>query len=115
MCAQCSGARIELAGFAHALQLPGSRLVLLGVANAIDLTARALPRLAALAVKPVLVPFPAYSCAQLEALLTQRLAALPGPVLAPQALRLLAKKVRRQLLCRAPLLACDLSSMTTRT
>jgi cell division control protein 6 len=74
--------------------------VLLGVANALDLTARALPRLAALAVAPVLVPFPSYSAAQLEALLTQRLAALPGPAFARQALRLLAKKVCGQLLWR---------------
>ena len=75
-------------------QLPGSRLVLVGIANSIDLTERALPRLASLGARPALVTFPSYSAAQLEALLTQRAAALPGPVFAPQALRLVAKKVR---------------------
>lgn len=74
-------------------QLPGSRLVLVGIANSIDLTERALPRLASLGAKPALVTFPSYSGAQLEALLAQRLAALPGPAFAPQALRLVAKKV----------------------
>ena len=76
------------------VQLKGCRLVLVGIANSIDLTARVLPRLQSLARKPQLVTFPSYSAPQLEALLHQRLASLPGPVFHPQAIRLVAKKVR---------------------
>jgi len=75
-------------------QLPGARLVLAGVANALDLTERALPALAGLGARPALLPFPAYDAGQLQALLGQRLSRLPGPVYAPQALRLCAKKAR---------------------
>jgi hypothetical protein len=75
-------------------QLPGARLVLAGVANALDLTERALPALAGLGARPALLPFPAYDAGQLQALLGQRLGRLPGPVFAPQALRLCAKKAR---------------------
>ena len=82
-------------------QLPGARLVLAGVANALDLTERALPLLAALGARPRLLPFPAYDAGQLQALLAQRLAALPGPAFQAQALRLCAKKVRRWLPCFA--------------
>ncbi|KAK9840798.1 hypothetical protein WJX81_005432 [Elliptochloris bilobata] len=74
-------------------KLPGARLVLAGVANSLDLTERALPLLAALGARPHLLPFPAYDAGQLQALLSQRLARLPGPVFQPQALRLCAKKV----------------------
>ena len=76
------------------MQLPGARLVLVGVANSLDLTERALPLLAALGARPRLLPFPAYDAAQLQALLAQRLARLPGPVFHLQALRLCAKKAR---------------------
>ncbi|EIE18599.1 P-loop containing nucleoside triphosphate hydrolase protein [Coccomyxa subellipsoidea C-169] len=72
--------------------LKGCRLVLVGIANSIDLTARVLPRLQLLARRPQLITFPSYSAAQLEALLHQRLASLPGPVFHPQAIRLVAKK-----------------------
>ena len=82
-------------------QLPGARLVLAGVANALDLIERALPLLAALGARPRLLPFPAYDAGQLQALLSQRLAALPGPVFQAQALRLCAKKARRWLPCLA--------------
>jgi cell division control protein 6 len=68
--------------------------VLVGISNSIDLTQRMLPRLHALACRPSLVAFPSYTAAQLEALLRQRLAALPGPIFQAQAVRLVAKKAR---------------------
>jgi cell division control protein 6 len=74
------------------LQVPNSRLILIGIANSINLTERALPRLQAMGCRPTLVTFPSYSSLQLECLLQQRLAALPGPVIVPQAVRLAAKK-----------------------
>ena len=74
------------------MQIPNSRLILIGIANSIDLTERTLPRLQATGCRPALVTFPSYSSLQLECLLQQRLAALPGPVFQPQAIRLAAKK-----------------------
>lgn len=73
--------------------MKGCRLILVGIANSIDLTQRVLPRLQTLVRKPHLVTFPSYSASQLETLLHQRLASLPGPVFHPQAIRLVAKKV----------------------
>lgn len=75
-------------------QAVNSRLILIGIANSIDLTERALPRLQATGARPRLVTFPSYSSLQLECLLQQRLAALPGSVFQPQAVRLAAKKAR---------------------
>ena len=74
------------------MQSANSRLILVGIANSIDLTERTLPRLQATGCRPALVTFPSYSSLQLECLLQQRLAALPGPVFQPQAARLAAKK-----------------------
>ncbi len=83
------------------MQSPNTRLILIGIANSIDLTERTLPRLQATGCRPALVTFPSYSSLQLECLLQQRLAALPGPVFQPQAVRLAAKKVGT--LCTAAL------------
>ena len=74
------------------MQITNSRLILVGIANSIDLTERTLPRLQATGCRPALVTFPSYSSLQLECLLQQRLAALPGPVFQSQAVRLAAKK-----------------------
>ena len=82
------------------MQSPNSRLILIGIANSIDLTERMLPRLHATGCRPALVTFPSYSSMQLECLLQQRLAALPGPVFQPQAIRLAAKKAGTYILQR---------------
>ena len=93
------------------MQVPNSRLILVGIANSIDLTERALPRLQATGCRPTLVTFPSYSSLQLECLLQQRLAALPGPVILPQAVRLAAKKACSVI----PLLSQDLQELCVQT
>jgi cell division control protein 6 len=52
----------------------GSRLILIGVANALDLSDRFLPRLAALGATPRTVTFSPYSPAELESIISQRIA-----------------------------------------
>ena len=83
-----------------------SRLTLVGIANALDLTDRFLPNLRARGLKPQLLPFLPYTPADIASVLTARLRSLLPhgstaqetftPVLMPQAVQLIAKKVAAQ-------------------
>lgn len=56
---------------------PGARVFVIGIANSIDLTERALPALKLRGCTPALVPFPAYSTAQVAGILGACLEQLP--------------------------------------
>lgn len=72
--------------------LPGALCVLVAAANTMNLTESLLPR-GLLGAEPTLVPFPAYTVAQLGRLLRARLQTLPWPVFDEMALDLCARKV----------------------
>jgi cell division control protein 6 len=72
--------------------LPGARCVLVGAANTMNLTESVLPR-GMRGREPVLVPFHAYTVAQVNRLLRARLQALPWLVFDDTALDLCARKV----------------------